>query len=289
MNRVATWLTRGIVASAVLLGGGPLADPPPSPLAHALELVRSQDFTPVFELAGRRIGDYFDPRKEEAFIEEVFSLGGKWRAVTRGRESYERYVRRVFEERVFTPRDFDRILDQIRKDYDYEIAAAENRLLVALFRDLRPARPGLTFEAFQGEYASLAASLAPHVVRDLGMNLVSWAGSDAAAVLLVAALNSAGILGTSVAAGSAGGPVTLGISLVVGIAAGIALDAIVGGVYEEAAREELRLHVNRLRNRTIDSVHEALVRTILAYRMLEERCIVELYQGGEDVRLAGRP
>lgn len=289
MKRVAAWLTRGIVASAVLLGGSPLADPPPSPLAHALELVRAQDFTPVFGLAARRIEGCFDPKKEEAFIEEVFGLGGKWRAVTRGRESYERYIRRVFEERVFAPGQFDEMLGQIRKDYEYEIAAAENRLLVALYRDLRPARPGLSFESFRGEYASLAASMAPHVVRDLGMNLVSWAGSDAAAVLLVAALNSVGILGTSVAVGSAGGPVTLGISLVVAVAAGVALDAIVGGVYEEAAREELRVHINGLRNRIIDIVHDALVRTLLAYRTLEEQCIIQLYQGGEDVRLADRP
>ena len=40
------------------------------------------------------------------------------------------------------------------------LAAAENRLLVALYEDIRPARPGLSFESFRCEYGSLAAAVA---------------------------------------------------------------------------------------------------------------------------------
>src|SRR5260221_12890319 len=112
----------------------------------------------------------------------MFSFSGKWKAVTRGRESYERYVRRSFERHVFSPADFQKVLDQIRDDYAYCTAAAETRLLAALYEDIRTVRPGLTFNGFRSEYASLAASLAPNVIRDLGMNLISFAGSDAAAV-----------------------------------------------------------------------------------------------------------
>jgi hypothetical protein len=289
MNRVGVQLARGIVVTAVLLAGGPLVDPGPSRTARALALVRAQDFTPLFEISGRRVSEYFDPRKEERFLEEAFSLSGKWKAVTRSRESYEKYVRRIFEHYVFSARDFEKVLDQVRSDFAYGTAAAENRLLVALFDDIRPARPGLSFERFRTEYGEIAATLAPQVLRDLGMNLVSFAGSDAAAVLLVAALSSAGVIGTSVAAGSAGGPVTFGASLVVGIIAGIALDAVVGEAYESAARMEVRGHVNGLRNRVIDDVHDALVRALLAYRTLQVRCIVELYEGGSNEHLARRP
>jgi len=273
----------------VLLAGGTLSDPAPSRSARALALIRAQDFTPLFDIAGKRVSDYFDPNKEKLFVDEVFSLSGKWKAVTRGRESYERYVRKVFEEKVFRASEFETILDQIRSDYVYGTAAAENRLLVALYDDIRTSRPGLSFEAFRSEYSSIAATIAPHVLRDLGMNLVSFAGSDAAAILLVAALSSAGVLGGSVAAGTAGSPMTFGISLAVGIAAGIALDAVVGAEYEDAARLEVRRHMNALRNRVIDDVHDALVRALLAFRMLQERCVVELYEGGSHEHLARRP
>lgn len=292
MKRVGVRLARGIVVAAVLLTGGPLVDSVPSRTARALTLVRSQDFTPLFDLAGRRIDDYFDPRKGERFLDDLFGMAGKWKAVTRGRDSYERHVRKVFEERVFSPSGFEAVLDQIRTDYAYGIAAAENRLLVALYDDVRPAHADLNFASFRAEFSGLAASLGPQVVRDLGMNLVSFAGSDAAAVLFVSALTSTGILGSSVAAGAAGaasGPVTFGISLAVGLIAGIALDAVVGDVYENAARAEIRRQINALRNRIIDEVHDAILKALVAYRSIQERCVVELYEGGPRERLAHRP
>jgi hypothetical protein len=288
MNRVGVQLARGIVVAAVLLSGGPLVDPGPSRAARAVALVRAQDFTPLFEIAGRRVSDYFEPRKEARFLEEAFSFSGKWKAVTRSRESYEKHVRRIFEKHVFNARDFETVLDQIRADFAYGTAAADNRLLVALYDDIRPARPGLSFEKFRMEYGDVASTLAPQVLRDLGMNIVSFAGSDAAAVLLVGALSSAGILGSSVAVGSAGGPVTFGASLAIGLVAGIALDAIVGDAYEDAARIEVRRHICDLRNRLINDVHDALVKALLAYRTLQERCIVELYEGGRDEHPARR-
>lgn len=289
MKRVGVWLARGILGASVLLAGGSLSDSAPSRTTLALAKVRAQDFSPLFDMAGRRVSGYFDPKKEELFLQEVFSLSGKWKAIVRSRDAYERYVRQVVEDKMFSAAGFEQVLDQVRADFAYGLAAAENRLLVALYEDVRPARPGLSFDSFRGEYGSLAAAVAPHVLRDLGMNVVSLAGSDAAAVLFVAALSSAGILGSSVAAGGAGGPMTFGISLAVGIVAGIALDAVVGDAYEDAARLEVRSHVNVLRNRMIDEVHDALVRALLAYRELQERCVVQLYEGRSHERLAHRP
>jgi|SRR5579859_1043386 len=289
MKGVGVWLARGIVAAAVLLTGGRLGDPAPSPTARALALVRSQDFTPIFDMAGRRVDAYFDPRKTDQFIDELFGLSGKWKAVTRGRESYERHVRKVFEERVCNARGFESVLGQIRGDYDYGLRAAENRLLVALYDDVRPSRPDLSFEALRAEYRDLASALAPDVLRDLGMNLVSIVGSDAAAVLFVAAVSSTGILGTSVAAGATGSPLTFGLSLAAGLVAGIALDALVGDAYEDAARMEVRRQVNALRNQAIDDVHAALAQALLAYRTLQERCVIRLYEGEFHERLSHRP
>ncbi len=289
MKRVGVLLARGIVVAAVLLTGGTLVEPTPSRTARALALVRAQDFTPVFDVAGGRVDAYFDPHKGDLFLDELFSLKGKWKAVTRGHESYERHVRKVFEEKVFSAAGFESVLAQIRADYEYGTAAAENRLLVALYEDIKVRRPELTFPAFRAEYRELAAAMAPQVIRDLGMNVVSFVGSDAAAVLFVSALTSAGILGTSAAAGAATGPLTFGISLAVGIAAGIALDAVVGDKYEDAARMEIRAQMNRMRNQMINDVHDALVQALFAYRMLQERCVVRLYEGDFHERRAARP
>jgi hypothetical protein len=289
MKRVGVRLARGIVVAAVLLSGGSLGDPAPSRSAHALALVRSQDFTPIFDIAGRRVDAYFDSRKTDRLIDDLFGLSGKWKAVTRGRESYERHVRKIFEERVCNAAGFEAVLGQIRGDYDFGLRAAENRLLVALYDDVRPSRPELTFESLRSEYRELASALAPDVLRDLGMNLVSFVGSDTAAILFVAAVSSTGILGTSVAAGATGSPLTFGLSLAAGLIAGIALDALVGDAYEDAARMEVRRQVNVLRNQAIDDVHGALVKALLAYRTLQERCVVRLYEGEDHERLSRRP
>jgi hypothetical protein len=46
--------------------------------------------------------------------------------------------------------------------------------------------------------------------------------------------------------------------------------------------------MNGLRNRAINDVHDALVLALLAYRTLQERCIIQLYEGGSNEHLARR-
>lgn len=301
MVRVSPALARGIALAAVLVCGGRLADPPPPvdpPKAvlpkpdpdRAVELVRSQDFLPLFDAAGRRIEALFPAEREQAFLDEVFSFSGKWKAVTRSDASYARYVGKTFERRVLGPADVQGLLDRVRGDYAYAVSAAENRLLAAFAEDLRPSRPGLSFEDLRVERARLAEAIGPLVVRDLALNGVSIAGSELAAAILVGALTSAGILGGSTAAGAAAGAWTFGAGLVAGIVAGIVIDAIVGGVSEDAARAEIHRHLQDLRNRIVDGVHDALARALLAWRDLEERCVRELYrQGGRHGGMAVGP
>ena len=47
--------------------------------------------------------------------------------------------------------------------------------------------------------------------------------------------------------------------------------------------------MNGVRNQMIDGVHDALVKALLAYRTLQERCVMELYEGGSHERLGHRP
>ena len=299
--RVSPMLARGIALAAVLVAGGRLADPPPPhdpPAAvlpkpdseRAVALVRSQDWLPLFDVMGKRIQALFPAEREQAFLDEVFSLSGKWKAVTRGDASYARYVRKAFERLVLAPAEVQAMLDQVRGDYDYAVSAAENRLLIAFAEDLRPFRPGLSFEGLAAEHAAFARALGPLVMRDLAMNGVSIAGSEVAAAILVGALTSAGILGGSTAAGAAAGPWTFGLSLVAGIVAGVVIDAILGDFSEAAARVEVHRQLQELRNRIVDAVHDALARALLAWRDLEEACARKLYEGESHGGIAaGRP
>jgi hypothetical protein len=289
MNRVGPKLARGIIAALFACLGGGLSDAEIRPLDRALGAVRGQNFGPLLEVAARRVSAYFTPDREALFLEELFSLSGKWKALTRGRDSYERYVRRAFEKHVYSPEDFKSVLAQIRSDYEFALQASENRLLVALYEDVRPRRPEMTFESFRMEYYRLVDRLAPDVLQDLAMNGVSIGASEAAAVVFTAALSTSGILGGSAVAGGAGGAASLGIGLVVALAVGWAIDATAGEAYESAARTELHVEVNALRNRLVDDVTDALAEALAAYARLQEECVLRLYSGGRhDVLAAGR-
>ncbi len=280
MMRVGPWLARGIVLAAVLAASHPLSDSSTPPVERALSVVRAQNHAPLINLAGVRIREYFLGLRENDFLDEVFSASGKWKAVTRTETSYRRYVRRAFEKHLLNPGSFASLLEKIREDYAFAVTASENRVVAVLFEDLRAGRSGLEFGSFRAEYDRLAAELAPAILNDLGMNLVSLAGSEVASALLVAALTSAGILGASTTAGASTGLVTFGVGLVVGIGVGVAVDAFTGEAYEDAARMELRRHLNGLRNRVIDGVYDSLVRALEAHRRIQERCVRALFEGG---------
>lgn len=277
-RRVGFGPARGIVlAAALVLGAGTLSSPPPSEAAppdpsKALAVVRAQDFGPVLEAAGRRVAAYFDDARQAAFLDEVFSLRGKWRGVTRSRTSYEKSVRRAFEKIVYHPDDFRaKVLDGVRDDLAFAVRAADNRVLVAVFEDLRAVRPSVEFAPLRAEHARLVDALAPMVARDLGMNLVALAAGEAAVSLFSAALAGAGL---------ASGPWTFGIGLAAGIAAGIAVDATAGAAWEDAARASVRTEVNALRNRLIQDVDRALLQAVLGWRRAQEGAVVALYAGG---------
>jgi hypothetical protein len=279
MMRVGRKLARGICAAAVLFTAGRLDSSVPDPAERALLLVRQQDFSAVFDLAADRLRGYFAPERQERFLAELFGLSGKWKAVTRSDASYYRYVRRSFEKQVLDPAEFLRVLERVREDYVYAVRAAENRLLGLILEDLRTSRPSLTLPEVRLEYARLAEELAPQVLGDLGMNVVSVAGSEAAAAALTAALASSGILGAGAASGAASGPWTLGIGLAAGLGAGFAIDALVGDACEDAARHRLRAGVNEVRLRAIDDVTGALARALGAHLRMQEDCIRRLYHG----------
>lgn len=289
MVRVGKGLARGIVAAAVLLTGGRLGESVPTPLQRTLAYLRTQDFTPVFEVARRRVEGHFTPEKERRFRDSLFSMSGKWKALTRSEEAYARYVRRSFERCLLDPSELASLTEAVRKDWLFGVSSAENRLLGVVYRDLRPFRPELTSLSLQARYESLSRSLLPSVVRDLGLNAVSFAGSEAAVSLLAAVVASTGVAGEAAgAAALAGGPWTFGAGLAVGLAVGLVIDQTAGEAYEDLARTQIQLQVNDLRNRMIDQVYDALARAVISYRRLQEQCVRAIYEGRTDDGLAAR-
>lgn len=280
MMRVGKGLARGIVVASVVLTSGPLSDPAPSRLERPLRFIRSQDFTPLFDVVRKRLEGHFTPEREARFFEALFGVSGKWKAMTRGPEAYERFVGRTFEKSLLEPADLARVTESIRQDWSFGMRSSENRLLALVHADLRPFRPELTLEGLRLEYRDLALSLAPSVLQDLGMNAASLAGSEAAAMLLTAALTSTGLIGGAVTTGAAGGVWTFGVGLAVGLAVGLVIDQTAGEAYEESARIQIHLRVNEVRNRMIDQVFEALARAVILHRDLQERCVRALYEGG---------
>ena len=279
MKRVSVRLARGIIVAAVVFSGGRLADPAPSALEKTLLHIRTQDFSPIFHIARKRVEGHFTAERERAFLDSLFSMSGKWKALTRGPEAYDRFVRRSFEKALLEPKDLGLVGEAIRQDWAFGAEAARNRLLAVLQEDLLPLHPGLTLPTLRVEFDRLAEALLPSVLQDLGMNLVSIAGSEAAAVLLTAAFASTGLLGEAAMAGGAGGPLTLGVGLAVGLLVGLAIDLTAGEAYEDAARQRIHLQVDEVRNRMIDDVYEALARAVISYRVLQERCVRALHEG----------
>lgn len=288
MKRVGLELARGIAFAAAFLAPARLGDPPPSPLERALFLVRSQDFTPLFESACRRLRAPFTPEREERFLEELFSLSGKWKAVTRSRASYERYVRKAFERHLFGPAEFERLIEGVRGDLARAFEAAENRLLVALYEDARAERPALRFERFRDDYAKLALDLRAQIVGDAGLNALSLGAGEAAAAAATAGLAAGGILGGAAATGTASGAWTLGVGLVVSLAAGLAVDAWVGGICEDAARARIRAHLAELRNRLAEGVTRQAAEAVASFVRFQERAVRELYGRAAYERVADR-
>lgn len=265
------------MAAALLFLGAPrLSDPPqpdvlPPDPSRAIAFIQTQDFRPVLDAAGRRVAAYFDEARQKAFAEEIFGLAGKWKLATRSRESYEKSLRRAFERHVYRPDDFrSRVIAPIQDDLAFAALAAENRLLVRVFQELRFTRPALEIDALRAEHGRLVDVLTPLVARDLGMNLVAIAAGEAAASLFSAGLAAAGV--TS-------GPWTFGLGLAAGLAAGLAVDATAGAAWEDAARARIRAEVNALRNRLMTDVDQALLRALLGWRRAQEEAVTRMYTG----------
>jgi len=238
----------------------------------------------VLDLVGQRIEEFFAKRQAgvEAFSDEIFSLRGKWRALFWSRSDFERHVRRRFEARVFRAEDFERdVLEPVREDLAFAIEASEAGLAADLNEWARASRPGVAPPDVRPALSKLVSGL---VLDDLGLNVASIAGSEAAVMAASAILTRMGILGSSVAAGAGTSWATLGVGLVVGTIVGIVIDAAVGDELEEAARETVRLELDGLRRKLMESdegLWRAARRALEVHARALERSAARMVEGAD--------
>jgi len=242
-----------LLSLALLLScGRPGAAPADVERARDSARRHSAEAFQVLDLVGRRIDGFFARRQPQVdvFVDEIFGFRGKWRALFWGREDFERHVRRRFEAAIFRPEDFEReVAEPVRRDLAFALEASEARVAADLAGWAKTPRGPLTARELQPR---LEGMMAPLVSRDLGINLISIAGSELAAAAAAAVIPRAGALGASMAAGAGASWWTAGISLIVGLAAGLAIDAALGDEVEEEARAAVRSELARLRTWMLD-------------------------------------
>ncbi|HZL71342.1 MAG TPA: hypothetical protein VFC86_02685 [Planctomycetota bacterium] len=242
-----------LVASILVAGSCSKPSAPSADAARACARRHSAQSFQVLDLVSRRIEDFFGRRQPgvDAFSEELFGLRGKWRALFWSREDFETHVRRRFQARVFRPEDFEReVVEAVREDLVFAIEASEAGLAADLNGWARASREGVRTTDVKPELSRMVASL---VVKDLGLNVASIAGSEVAALAASAILTRAGVFGASVAAGAGTSWMTMGISLIVGTIVGIVIDAVIGDELEDTARETIRFEMDALRRKMMES------------------------------------
>jgi hypothetical protein len=181
------------------------------------------------------INTFFQSTKEGTakFAELSLGWGSKWRLVadnipyTQG-DRHSEYLRSKFEEFVFTPEQFEKVIRQSVDGYLSELKSIESKMLVDLKADLDdfPADSALRRldatqwqESFDDAIAKATAAATDQIGSDVATQLVSIITGEVLAQVAVRLGVSSGILTT----GAASGWATFGV----GVAIGLVIDQLV--------------------------------------------------------------
>lgn len=181
------------------------------------------------------IDTFFQSTKEGTakFAELSLGWGSKWRLVadsipyTQG-DRHSEYLRSKFEEFVFTPEQFEKVIRQSVDGYLAELRSIESKMLVDLKADLDdfPADSALRRldatqwqDSFDDAIAKATAAASDQIGSDVATQLVSIITGEVLAQVAVRLGVSSGILTT----GAASGWATFGV----GVAIGLVIDQLV--------------------------------------------------------------
>jgi len=175
------------------------------------------------------INQFFKSTKEGTakFAELSLGWGSKWRLVadgvpyTKGNRHSE-YLRSKFEEYVFTPDQFEKVIRQSVDGYLDELRSIEGKMLVAIRADINdfPVDSSLKHldskqwqTAFDDAIARASAATTDQLESDVGTQLVSIITGEILTQVAVRLGISSGIL----TVGAASGWTTFGVGLVIGV------------------------------------------------------------------------
>ena len=226
-------------------------------------------------------------RGARAFAADLLSYWGKLQYARGVVDSgaHDRYLQECFNRNIFKPDELTKAVESAVSQFVSKMEARENQLLVEIRADLNDSdmgklasMPTLHAEAeFRRQYQSLLVQVTPVVAGDIGIDItkemldwtvvtpiVTQIGAELAARL--------GISGTVLGVGASSGPVTIGISFVVGVL----VDKLLDWVFRQAGHNpegEIASKVvdslDRLEWLILDGVWVAFEPLPSAYEVLE--------------------
>lgn len=161
------------------------------------------------------------------FAKSALGWSSKWRLLqdrlplSRGGE-HEKFIRRNFEDMVFSPDQLESVINGTVADFLAEIRSIENQMLVSLrtdfagFSDTFPivkAEADVWESQFEQAIRRAVADSGSDLRSEIGTQLVSIVGGELLAQVAIRIGVSAGILG----AGTVSGWATLGVGFLVGV------------------------------------------------------------------------
>ncbi len=190
-------------------------------------------------------------RRTPEFAAAMVGFRGKWNYI---RGKHQTYATQRFNDLVFSPNDLENAIQQVVEGYLQEVQSIENQMLVRLQADiadedlscpLAELSSGELEQVYQERLSQLLQSTQSGIRRRIAQDIAAFIVGELATQVVLRLALSTGILG----AGVASGPETLGIGIVVAIAA----DWVVSEIMQ--SEEKLAAEVNR----ELDNLHSLLI------------------------------
>jgi hypothetical protein len=172
------------------------------------------------------------------YAEKTLSFDSKWKMVTdfvTNKGDHPRFLRDKFDEIVFSQPQLNQLVESVVANYIRHLEDVESQMLVRMKADLA----NMSEDGFSGsiDQQSLAAALdgalraavaasQGDLQASVGLEIASWIAGEIIGQAAVQLATSSGIIGT----GAAAGPMSFGLTLVVGLA----IDQVISEIYNQA-------------------------------------------------------
>ena len=186
------------------------------------------------------VSAFFDEARSRTrqFAEETLSLNSKWTLVTdffTQNQDHPRLLREEFDRLVFSQEQLDDQIKSVISDFLRDVQNIESEMLVRLKADLANLPDGTLGGSINSEdlgskldaaMRDAVAATQAELRASVGLEIASFIAGEIVTQASIQLATSSGILG----AGALSGPVTFGISTVVGLM----VDQIVSEIYTQA-------------------------------------------------------